>query len=96
MTGGALGLPLSATDRNTLFDAFTPQHARGLRHWHAVVMPGQGGDPTAGANSPGLRTVHRDARLSGGGPAPRADPTGQVFAGSAPWPWRRRALTVPA
>lgn len=49
MTGGALGLPLSATERNPLFDAFTPQRAQGLRHWHTVVTLGQGGDLTAGA-----------------------------------------------
>lgn len=49
MTGGVLGLRLSAIDRTTQFDAFTPQRAQGLRHWHAVVMLGQGGEPTAGA-----------------------------------------------
>ncbi|MDH3030257.1 hypothetical protein [Methylobacterium fujisawaense] len=49
MTGGALGLRLSAIDRTTLFDAFTPQRAQGLRHWHTVVTLGQGGDLTAGA-----------------------------------------------
>ena len=49
MTGDALGLRLSAIDRTTLFDAFTPQRAQGLRHWHTVVTLGQGGDLTAGA-----------------------------------------------
>lgn len=49
MTGGALGLRLSATDRTTLFDAVTPQRAQDLRQWHTVVTLGQGGDLTAGA-----------------------------------------------